>query len=138
MLLATKAMPETRLHFCHFPAVFLYSLSTVDSNSDGNTQVTSVPVQRVIMAQLMHYWLSHQYVLGDLSLSRSDELLGLKSFKRFKTYPTPFLTFTFLHFPLPLKFRRIPLLGRGMASSLDVTCAPFWYSAPETADLFHW
>jgi len=25
MLLATEAMPETRLHFCHFPAVFTYS-----------------------------------------------------------------------------------------------------------------
>ena len=24
MLLATEAMPETRLHFCHFPAVFSF------------------------------------------------------------------------------------------------------------------
>jgi len=66
------------------PLTLLYSMQTVDSNLDGNAKVPSVPAQRVITAYLMRLWPSHQYVLGDISLTRSEQTLGLQSFQRFK------------------------------------------------------
>jgi len=59
--------PLTRLRF-----TLLHSSQTVDSNLDGNAQAPSVPAQRVITAQLMRFWPSHQYLLGDISLTRSE------------------------------------------------------------------
>jgi len=54
------------------PLTFLYSSQTVDSNLDGNDKAPSVPAQRVVAAHLMRFWPSHQYVLGDFSLTRSE------------------------------------------------------------------
>jgi len=50
----------------------------------------------------MHFWPSHQYVLGDISLTRSEQTLGLQSSQRFKFFPTdPIDTIFGLHFPTP-------------------------------------
>jgi len=76
---------------------------TVDSNLDGNTKAPSVPAQCVITAHLMRCWPSHQYVLGDISLTRSEQTLGLQSSQRFKACPTdPDDTIYGLHFPTPI------------------------------------
>jgi len=78
----------------------LYSTQTVDPNLDGNAKAPSVPAQRVITARLMRFWPSHQYVLGDISLTRSERTLGLQSPQRFKACPTdPDDTIFGLHFP---------------------------------------
>jgi len=62
--------------------------------------VLSVPAQRVITAHLMRLWPSHQYVLGDISLTRSEQTLGLQSSQRFKACPAdPDDTIFGLHFP---------------------------------------
>ena len=61
------------------PFTLLYSTQTVDSNLGGNAKAPSVPAQRVITAHLMRCWPSHQYVLGNISLTRSEQILGLKS-----------------------------------------------------------
>ena len=66
------------------PLTLLYSTHTVDSNLDGNAKAPSVPMQRMITAHLMRLWPSHQYVLGSISLSRSEQSLGLQSSQRFK------------------------------------------------------
>jgi len=66
------------------PLILLYSTQTVDSNVDGNTKAPSVPVQRVLTAHIMRVWPSHQHVLGDISLTRSEQTLGLQSSQRFK------------------------------------------------------
>jgi len=80
----------------------LYSTQTVDSNLDGNAKVPSVPAQRVITAHLMRLWTSHQYVLGDISLTCSEQTLGLQSSQRFKACPAdPNDTFFGLHLPSP-------------------------------------
>jgi len=50
----------------------LYSTQTVNSNLDGNAKAPSVPAQRVITAHLMRFGPSHQYVLGDISLTHSE------------------------------------------------------------------
>jgi len=84
------------------PLTLLYSTQTVDSNLDGNTKAPSVPAQRVITAHLMRFWPSHQYVLGDISLTRSEQTLGLQSSQCFKACPTdPDDTIFGLHFPTP-------------------------------------
>jgi len=84
------------------PLTLLYSSQTVDSNLDGNAKAPSVPAQRVITAYLMHFWPSHQYVLGNIFLTRSEQSLGLQSSQRFKAYPTdPDDTIFGLHFPTP-------------------------------------
>jgi len=50
----------------------------------------------------MHCWPSHQYVLGDISLTRSEQTLGLQSSQHFKACPTdPGDTIFGLHFPTP-------------------------------------
>ena len=54
------------------PLTLLYSSQTKDSNLDGNAQAPSVPVQRMITAHLMHFWPSHQYLLGDIALTRCE------------------------------------------------------------------
>jgi len=83
--------------------MLLYSSQTVDSNLDGNAKVPSVPAQRVITAHLMRFWRSHQYVLGDISLARREQTLGLQSSQRFKACPTdPNDTIFGLHFPTPV------------------------------------
>ena len=69
------------------PLTLLYSMQTVDSNLVGNAKAPSVPAQRVITVHLMRLWPSHQYVIGDISLTRSEQTLGLQSSQRFKTYP---------------------------------------------------
>jgi len=80
----------------------LYSMQSVDSSLDGNAKAPSVPAQRVITAHLMRCWPSHQYVLGDISLTHSEQTLGLQSSQRFKACPTdPDDTIFGLHFPTP-------------------------------------
>jgi len=50
----------------------------------------------------MRCWPSHQYALGDISLTRSEQTLGLQSSQRFKACPTdPDDTIFGLHFPTP-------------------------------------
>jgi len=50
----------------------------------------------------MRFWPSHQYVLGDISLTCSEQILGLQSSQRFKACPTdPDDTIFGLHFPTP-------------------------------------
>jgi len=50
----------------------------------------------------MRFWPSHQYVLGDISLTRSEQTLGLQRSQRFKACPTdPNDTIFGLHFPTP-------------------------------------
>jgi len=64
--------------------------------------VLSVPPQRVITAHLMRLWPSHQYVLGDISLTRSEQTLGLQTSQRFKACPAdPDDTIFGFHFPTP-------------------------------------
>jgi len=62
-------------------------LQTVDSNLDDNAQAKSVPVQCVITAHVIRFWPSHQYLLGDISLTRTEQTLGLQGSKRFKACP---------------------------------------------------
>jgi len=81
----------------------LYSTQTVDSNLDGSAKAPSMPAQRVITAHLMRCWPSHQYVLGNISLTCSEETFGLQSSQRFKACPTdPYDTIFGLHFPTPV------------------------------------
>jgi len=82
------------------PLALLHSSQKVDSNLDGNTQARSLPTQRVIMAHLMRFWPSLQYLLDDISLTHSKQTLGLQSSQRFKACPTdPDDTIFGLHFP---------------------------------------
>jgi len=84
------------------PLTLLFSSQTVDSNSDGNAQAPSVPAQRVITAHLMHFWPSNKYVLGDISLTHSEQTVGLHSSQRFKVCPAdPNDTIFSLHFLTP-------------------------------------
>jgi len=84
------------------PLTLLYISQTVDSNLDGNAKVPSLPVQRVITAHLMCFWPSHEYVLVDIFLTRSEQTLGLQSCQHFKACPTdPKDTIFGLHFPTP-------------------------------------
>jgi len=84
------------------PLTLLYSTQTVDSNLDGNAKAPSVLAQRVITAHLMRFWPSHQYVLSDISSTRSEQTLGLQSSQSFKACPTdPNDTIFGLHFPTP-------------------------------------
>jgi len=75
-----KVVPPLTL----LPLTLLYSSQTVDSNLDGNAKAPSIPSQRVITAHLMHFQPSHQYVLGNISLTRSEQTLSLQSSLRFK------------------------------------------------------
>jgi len=80
----------------------LILLRTVDSNLDGNAQAPSVPAQSVITAHLMRFWPSHQHLLGNISLTSSEQTLGLQSSQRFKVCPTdPDATIFGLHCPTP-------------------------------------
>ena len=94
-----------------FPLTLLDSSQIVDSNSDGNAQAPSVPAQRVITFHLMRFWFSHQFLLGDISLTCSKQTLGLQSSRRFKACPTNLDDNIFcFHFPTPssaLRYRRI-------------------------------
>jgi len=84
------------------PLTLPYSTQTVDSNLDGNAKAPSVPAQLVITAHLTRLWPSHQYVLGDISLTRSEQILGLQSSQHFKACPThPDDTIYGLHFCTP-------------------------------------
>jgi len=92
--LATPVVPPLTL----LPLALLYSTQKVDSNLDGNAKAPFVPAQRVITAHLMRCWPSHQYVLGDISLTRSEQTLSLQRSQRFQACPTDpddtFLAFT--------------------------------------------
>jgi len=69
----------------------------------GNAKAPSVPAQRVITSHLMRLWTSHQYVTGDISLTRSEQTLGVQISQRFKTYPAdPDDNIFGLHFPTPV------------------------------------
>jgi len=69
---------------------------------DGKVKAPFVPAQRVITAHLMRFWPSHQYVLGDISLTRSEQTFGLQSSQRFMACPTdPDDTIFGLHYPTP-------------------------------------
>jgi len=77
-------------------------MQRVDSNVDGNAKALSVPAHCVITAHLMRFWPSHQYVLGDISLTRIEQTLGLQSFQRFKACLTdPDDNIFGLHVPTP-------------------------------------
>jgi len=53
-------------------------------------------------AHLMRLWPSHQYVLGEISLTHSEQTLGLQSSQRFKACPAdPNDTIFGLYFPTP-------------------------------------
>jgi len=69
------------------PLPLLYSTQTVYSNLDDNTKVPSVPAQRVITAHVMRLWPSHQYVLGDISLTRSEQTLRATELSTFQGLP---------------------------------------------------
>jgi len=57
------------------------------------------PAQSVLSAHLMRFCLSHEYVLGDLSLTRSEESLGLQSSQYLKAcFADPTNTIFSLHF----------------------------------------
>jgi len=84
------------------PLTLFYSTQTVDSNLDGNAKVLSVLAQRVITAHLMRLWPSHQCVPGYISLTRSEQTLGLQSSHCFKACRAdPNNTIFVLHFPTP-------------------------------------
>jgi len=84
------------------PLTLLYNTQTVDSNLVGNAKAPSVPAQRVITAHLMRLWPSHQYVIGDISLTRSEQTFGLQSSQRFKACPADSDDTIFgRHFPTP-------------------------------------
>jgi len=84
------------------PLTLLHCTQKVDSNLDSNAKAPSVPAQRVITAHLMRFGPSHQYVLGDISLTRREQTLGLQSSQRFKACPTdPDNTIFGLYFPTP-------------------------------------
>jgi len=55
--------------------------------------------QSVLSAHLMRFWLSHEYVLGDLSLTRGEESLGLQTSQYLKAcLANPTNTIFSLHF----------------------------------------
>ena len=88
--------------FTLLPLTLLYSTQHVESSLDGNAKAPSVPAQRVITAHLMHCWPYHQYVLGDIFLTRSEQTLGLQSSQRLKACPTDRDDTIFgLNFPTP-------------------------------------
>jgi len=50
----------------------------------------------------MCVWPSHQYLIGDISLIRSEQSLGLHNFQRLKVCPAdPDYTILGMHFPTP-------------------------------------
>jgi len=61
------------------------------------------------MAHRMRFWPSHQYLLGDIALTRSEQTLGLQSSQRFKACPTtdPDDTIFGLHHPTPHTLSKI-------------------------------
>jgi len=73
--------------------------------------------QRVITAHLVRFRPTYQYLLDDISLTRSEWSLGPQSSQRFKACPTD-PNYTIFgpahseHVPLTLRFRPIPLLMR--------------------------
>ena len=84
------------------PLTLLYSSQTVYLDLDGNAKSPSVPVQRVITSHLMRLLPSHQYVPGNIFLTRSEQTLDLQSSQRFKACPTDPNDILFgLHFPIP-------------------------------------
>jgi len=105
LLLTLRSLHLISQHCATFdltPLTLLYSTQTVDSNLDGNVKAPSVPAQRVITAHLMRLWPSNQYVLGGISLSRSEQTLGLQSSQHFKACPAdPDDTIFGSHFPTP-------------------------------------
>jgi len=125
------------------PLTLLYSSQTVDLNSNGNAKALSVPVQRGITAHLIRFWPSHQYVLGDISFTRSEQTLGLQSSQRFKACPIdPNDTIFGLHFPTPATDSQIQadpsLKEKAVASDLDDARFPCEFAATETADTLYW
>ena len=65
-----------------------YSTQTVAWNSVDKAQAPSVPAHCVITAHLMRFWPFHQYLPGNIFLTRSEQSLGLQSFQSFKACPT--------------------------------------------------
>ena len=91
----------------------------------------------------MRCWPSHQYVLGDISLTRSEQTLSLQSSQRFKACPTdPNDTIFGLHFPTPATDSQIQadpsLKEKAVASDLDAARFPCEFAATETADTLYW
>ena len=77
----------------------------------------------------MRCWPSHQYALGNISLTRSEQTLGLQSSHRWKTCPTdPDDTIFGLHFPTPATDSQVQAdpssQGEGVASDLDAARFP--------------
>ena len=112
------------------PITLLFSSHTVDLYFDGNTKAPSVPAQRVTTAHLMRFWPSHQYLLGDISLTRREHTLGLQSSQRFKACPTdPDDTIFGIHFPIPPTKSQVQadssLKEKAWHLSLDLDAARF-------------
>ena len=56
--------------------------SRSEAPQDADGRPPADPSQREITAHLMHRWKDHQYVLGHISLARSEEYLKLQSVHR--------------------------------------------------------
>ena len=100
---AANALPSAPRNFVTpltlLPLTLFDKTQTVDSNLDGNAEVPSVLAQRVITAHFMCFGPSHQYLLGDISVTRSEQS---QSSQRFKACPAdPDDTISGLHFPPP-------------------------------------
>ena len=124
--------------------VLIYSSQAVDSNPDGNAQAPSVPAQRVITAYLMRLWPSHQYFLGNICLTRSEQTLGLQSSQRFKACPAdPDDTIFGIHFPTPPTDSQIeadPFLKQKTwhLNWMPLAFFPCKFRATQTADTLRW
>jgi len=89
-----------------------------------------VPAQRVITTHLMRCWPSHQYVLGDISLTRSKQTLGLQSSEHFKACSTdPDDTIFGLHFPTPATDSQVQVDPSLKEKTWHLTWMPFAFLA---------
>jgi len=61
--------------------------SRSEAPQDANGRPPADPSQREITAHLMQRWKDHQYVLGHISLARSEEYLKLQSVQRIPAVP---------------------------------------------------
>jgi len=61
--------------------------SSSDAQQDADGRPPEDPSQRKITAHLMHRWEAHKYILGHISLARSEEYLKLQSVQRIPAVP---------------------------------------------------
>lgn len=127
------------------PIFLFYTLSTVDSDSDDNTQAPSVPLQRMITPYLMCVWLSHQYhddFLDDLNFRDSQPAVprsrGFSIYLWHHFWPELSYTSQPFRFAIPLLRRRHgiftgcrlhPLLVFGLWDSRPIPCVLYFCQA---------